>query len=445
MNLEQFARKAINLARSMKLDDIELLLTETRSLGATIENRDVTLELEEGIFTAGVRVLKNGRLGYVPITEPDIDALRTGIRAALTTAGPAPFDRFAVIDKPAANLKTWDPKVARLVESPGRVKDLARDVIDRAWATKRVETFEGGIGISAGDRLITTMHSKRPAVAQRTSFSVYAEVNSSDFDFVTSRNLPDLDRAAKLGAAVARSLPKQRTTPEAEKLKGKTVPVIIHPVMVENMLRTLIAEHLYASTAQDGMSRFKVGERVAGELVTLADDTTAPWSGNTFPTDDEGTPARRTTVIEKGVLQTWLYDRASAQKDGVESTGNGRRRPVLIEASHEAPVRCTVNDLFLAPGKTPLAKMIKGIRRGVLVKYLLGFHTANRTTGDFANALYLGRIIRNGGITALPEPGRWSMKGNALDLLRNVTAVSRETMNVGSGALPWIQTELVVG
>ncbi len=88
--------------------------------------------------------------------------------------------------------------------------------------------------------------------------------------------------------------------------------------------------------------------------------------------------------------------------------------------------------------------MIKGIKRGILLKYLLGFHTANRTTGDFTNTLYVGRIIRDGRLVALPEPGRWAVKGNALDCLKNITAVSRETINVASGVLPWVQVDLTV-
>ncbi len=444
MQLEKFAKQAVRLAARLRLDDIEILLTHSRTLSAKIENKDVNLELKQDIFNAGVRVIRKGRLGYVPMTEPSLDLLKTGIKAALERAGAAPFESFAVIKPGPQKVKTHDPKVARMLERPLTVKNLAQDIISQTFKVKGVENIEGAINLSIEDRLVATMHSPAPALAQRTMFSAFVDVNSRDFDFAASRSLPDLKKVARLGRNLARSLPGKSTTPEKEKVKGKKVLVIIHPVMLETMLRKLIVEHIYASTVQDRMSRYTVGDRVAARTVTLWDDGTAPYSESTFPTDDEGTPTRRTKVIENGTLLTLLYDRASAVKDGVESTGNGRRRPVLIEDEHEAPVRCTASDLFLAPGKTQLSRMVKDIKHGVLVKYLLGFHTANKTTGDFTNALYVGRIIRNGRLAALPEPGRWALKGNALDCLKDITAISRETFDTGSGVLPWVQVELTV-
>lgn len=107
-------------------------------------------------------------------------------------------------------------------------------------------------------------------------------------------------------------------------------------------------------------------------------------------------------------------------------------------------MRCSINDIYLAPGAESLEQMITNINHGLIVKTLLGFHTANRTTGDFANPIYFGAVIRNGEIAALPEPGRWALKGNALDCLKTVQAISRETKPVGSGVLPWVRIELTV-
>jgi predicted Zn-dependent protease len=414
-------------------------------LSARIENHDVTLEMQQGIFTAAIRVLKRGRIGYVPLTEPDTAVLAEGIRAALAKAPAAPFPEFACIERRLPDPKTNDPAVARLGGDPTRVRSIAEDLINQAYETGLIETLEGGVNIGFEDRLVATLHGRAPARAERTEFAAYAEVNSKDFAFTAGGALPDLGEVVRLGVAAARSLPKDSVTPDGSGMLGKTVPAILHPLFVDSLLRLLVAEHLYASTHQDGMSRYSVGDRVASDLVTLVDDRTDDYGANTFPTDDEGTPSRRTTVIEAGVLNTFLYDRASAAREGVESTGNGRRRPVLIEEPHEAPVRCGLNDLFVSPGATPLADMFAGIKQGIVVKTLLGFHTANKTTGDFANTLYHGRVVRDGVEAALPEPGTWSVRGNALDCLKSVTAVSRETMATGSGRLPWLLTELAVG
>lgn len=444
MNTGKFAEAALKVGGKLKLDDMELLCTSTSALTARIENREVTLRLEEDLFCAGVRFIKSGRMGYVPLAEPSPTLLETGIRAALAKAGPAPFPNFARIERQRNDLEASDRRVASLLAQPAKVKDLAQDMVNQAWSTGRLETLEGQTAVQVEDRLFTTLNSRVPVRMERTLFSATVEVDSKDFDLVVGRSLPDIESASGLAARLALDIPKSSVTPEAEGVKGRTIPVIIHPVMLDEILRRLVAEHFYASTVQDGMSKYRVGDRVGPELITLWDDSTSPFGMHTFPTDDEGSPSQRTLVIEDGILQTFLYDRASAAKEGRKSTGSGRRRPVLIEEEHEAPVRCTCADLILKPGRTPLREMISGIRSGVMVKYLLGFHTSNRTTGDFANALYIGRVIHNGELVALPEPGRWSLKGNALRLLRSICAVSSETMRVGAANLPWVQTELTV-
>jgi predicted Zn-dependent protease len=444
VELLAFAKAALQSTNRLRLDDIEMLLTSTRTLVAQIENRDVTLKIESDVFSAGIRVLKAGRMAYLPLTEPSIPLLEAGIKAALPVADPAPFPRFTVMDRVRAGLQAHDPEVEALAEQPERVRDVARDLAARAFAVAGVETLEAGIRVGVEERLVMTCCSPKYAHARRTGFAAYADINSKDFDYLNSRRLPDLAAVAGLGAALAQSMPAAEAAPESEGIKGRALPVLLHPYFVSSLLRTLVAEHLYASTAQAGMSRLKPGDRAASPLVTLWDDATAPFDGSTFPVDDEGSPSRRNAVIEKGVLKMFLYDRATAAKDGVQSTGNGRRRPVLIEEPHEAPVRCTVNDLYIEPGATPLSSMVTGIPAGLVVKSLLGFHVANKTTGDIANTVFGGRVIRDGRVVAMPEPGRWAVKGNALECLRNVTAVSTETMPVGNGVLPWLQTDFVV-
>lgn len=444
MDLLAFAQAALKLTNKLQLDDIEMLLTSTRSLSARIENREITLRLETDIFSAGIRVLKSGRIAYVPLTAPDITLLESGINAALPLADISPFERFTVMDRVREGLQMHDPAVESLITRPRDIYDLCQNISHRALAVPGVETFEGGINVTVEERLVMTCCSPKFAHARRTGFSAFAEVNSRDFDFVSSRRLPDLESCANLGAELARSQLRSEATPDGEKVRGKTIPVLLHPYVVESLIRMLVAEHLYASNVQVGMSRLRLGEKAASPLITLWDDATAPFDGATFPVDDEGSPARRNTVIEQGILKMFLYDRASAARDNTQSTGNGRRRPVLIEDAHEAPVRCAMNDIYIMPGTTPLAEIVGGTSNGLLVKALLGLHVANKTTADIANTVHCGRIIRNGEIVAMPEPGRWAVKGNALECLRQVTAVSTETLPVGSGVLPWLLTELTV-
>ena len=68
-----------------------------------------------------------------------------------------------------------------------------------------------------------------------------------------------------------------------------------------------------------------VGTKCASELIDGVDDATIANGWGSYDFDDEAQPSQRTLLFVDGVLQGFLYDRLRAEKDGVASTGNGRR------------------------------------------------------------------------------------------------------------------------
>ena len=94
------------------------------------------------------------------------------------------------------------------------------------------------------------------------------------------------------------------------------------------MIHEAIGHGLEADLAQQGLSVYskKIGERVASPLITVVDDPTLPQKRGSYAFDDEGVPSRKTVLVQEGILKGYLYDRLTALKDRVKSTGNGRRQ-----------------------------------------------------------------------------------------------------------------------
>ena len=123
------------------------------------------------------------------------------------------------------------------------------------------------------------------------------------------------------------------------------------PVVVGNgfggvLLHEAVGHGLEADAVQKDASVYagRLGDQVAEGFVTAYDDGSRANAWGSDGIDDEGTPTRRTTVIEDGRLTSYLYDLLRARKDGVESTGNGRR-----ESFRHLPVPRMTNTFF-APG-----------------------------------------------------------------------------------------------
>ena len=103
--------------------------------------------------------------------------------------------------------------------------------------------------------------------------------------------------------------------------------VVLAPGMGGVLFHEAVGHPLEADAVDKEASVYRglVGTACASEVVNGVDDATIPNGWGSFDFDDEGEPSQRTVLFENGVLQGFLYDRLRADKEGVLSTGNGRR------------------------------------------------------------------------------------------------------------------------
>lgn len=182
------------------------------------------------------------------------------------------------------------------------------------------------------------------------------------------------------------------------------------------MIHEAIGHGLEADLAQQGLSVYsgKVGEKVASSLITVVDDPTLPQKRGTYPFDDEGVVSQRTVLVENGILKGYLYDRLSALRDGVSSTGNGRRESYQVK-----PIPRMSNTLIL-PGKTKPEEIIHSVEKGLFVKKM-GGGQVNTVNGDFVFEVSEGYLIEKG---RLGEPVRGAILiGNGPQVLNEIDLV----------------------
>jgi PmbA protein len=142
-------------------------------------------------------------------------------------------------------------------------------------------------------------------------------------------------------------------------------------------------------------------------------------------------------LIAGGVLQGFLYDQYSANKDGVRSTGNASRPSLL------SPPLPQVSNFYLRPGRDSVDALLMKLGRGVLITDVLGMHTANPVSGDFSVGA-AGSWVELGKISH-PVKGI-AISGNVLTLLSRVAAVGTDLRFFGRvGAPSLLVTELNVG
>ena len=136
-------------------------------------------------------------------------------------------------------------------------------------------------------------------------------------------------------------------------------------------------------------------QRVAAEGVTVVDDGTLPGRRGSINIDDEGTPSRRNTLIENGVLVGYLQDKLNAELMGMEATGNGRR-----ESYAHLPMPRMTNTFMLA-GEDDPQDIIRSVKKGIYaLDQVRDFTTSYQNAGgrrslsDYYHARYDSAVLR---------------------------------------------------
>lgn len=196
----------------------------------------------------------------------------------------------------------------------------------------------------------------------------------------------------------------------AKPLKTGKYRAYFEPKAFGQLLAVMGTFMLSAKQVLEGKSLLagKIGQPVASELFTLVDDPTLPGGLASRPFDAEGTPARRTVLIEKGILKTFAHNSETARAMGAENTGHAAR-------NYKGVLGVGPSNLYLEPGSGV------AMSEGVIVTELMGLHAgANPISGEFSLQA-LGLKVE-GGEVAYPVEN-FTVAGNFLGLLQNITAV----------------------
>jgi PmbA protein len=174
-------------------------------------------------------------------------------------------------------------------------------------------------------------------------------------------------------------------------VETQKAPVIFEARVARSLLGNIFeAIEGRAVYRQSSFLAGRLGEIVAAPGVTVIDDGTIPGLFGTQPFDDEGIPTRRTPVIEKGVLKSYLLNSYSARKLGMKTTGNASRG-----VTGNAGVGH--GNFYLEAGSRSAAELIASVKNGFYVTDLIG-SGVNIATGDYSQGA-AGLWIRNGELT----------------------------------------------
>jgi PmbA protein len=445
IHLLELANDVVRKAVSAGASDAECTIGEGDEFSAEVRMREIESLKEAGSRGMGLRILVGQRTGSSYTSDLSGEGIERLVRSAFEIAEITTEDPFAGLPDAGelgsveGDLKLYSTAIENL--DPAHNIELAKQAEAAAFAADpRISNSDGASFDSGTSRHIFANSRGFSGEYRTSSCSLSASPVARDGDsmerdywFSMARDPGGLQPAAEIGRIAA-----QRALRRLHPVKVDTqkVPVVFEPRTARSLLDSIFdAVHGMSIYRQESFLAGKLGERVAGENVTVIDDATLPGLFGTSPFDDEGVPSRRTPVIERGVLKSYLLNTYAARKLGMKTTGNASR-------GLAGNAGIGHGNFFLEAGVQTPDRIVAGISNGFFVTGLMGFGV-NIVTGDYSRGA-TGMWIRNGELAfAVSEV---TIAGNLRDMLLSVEAVGSDLEFSGAMAAPTLKIgEMTVG
>lgn len=419
-DLEAVGRRAVEAALGAGADDAEAWVE--RSFGTEVRVYEERVEslMQAGGRGIGLRVFSGERWGYAYGTDLSDGGVRDLAESATRTVEVADEDEHAGLPGETGAAEVEGIHSASLGEwtAEGKV-ELAVAIERAARAHPGVTQVEDTVYADGDERSAIVSSRGLSASFAATSAWGYASAFAGEGENLMTglgvgvARSPDALDPAVIGAEAGE---------RATALAGARQPTSRHcPVVLDAFVAAsfagFIGGMLSADAVQRGRSLFAgmEGEEVGAPVVALTDDGTHPEGLRTAPYDGEGSPRRRTPLIDGGRLSSYLFDTRTARKAGRATTGSA------VRASYRNAPSVGASNLVLGGGEDNLEGLIRKAGDGLYVTEVAGLHSGvNPVSGTFSVGA-TGRLIEGGELAA---PVReMTIASDLVSMLRSVREV----------------------
>ncbi len=208
--------------------------------------------------------------------------------------------------------------------------------------------------------------------------------------------------------------------------KGGDYPVIADGTLTSVFIHEALGHAAEADNLLSNSTCLKGNEnkQIGNKQVTVYDDATVPDSWGSFFFDDEGIPAHKTIIMDKGIFTGYLHSRETAALTNSLPTGNARAQ----SSAHIPLVR--MSNTYIEPQDADFEEMVADIRNGIYLRGSKGGQV-DPITGNFQFSAQDGFMIKNGELAEYLRAV--SLAGNTLDIVKNIKLVQEKFDNGFSG------------
>ena len=416
--------KILNIALSQGGDFSEIFL-EYKEFSSVHMEEDIIKETSENInLGAGIRAIRGDQTGYGYTNDLSFPKM---IKAAMTASSIAqkkhPLKTSNMLVYPPQNHNYYP------VNRPAQDEDLKNkiELVKKVYiSAQNTNTLIKKVKVSYMDQIqhITVINSEGPVTSdvrpliKCTCLAIAEKSNLREagfsggggrvgMEYFQEQLLPET--IGTDAAQEALHLLEASPSPAGE------MPVVLAPGHSGVLIHEAVGHLLEADFIRKKTSIFwdKFGKNVASPQVNIYDDPTIPHFRGSYNMDDEGTPPKKTVLIQDGKLSGMLQDRLSAGLLKKPLTGHGRRQDYTC-----IPIP-RMSNTYIDKGSENPEDILKSVDRGFYAHKYQGGQVED--SGKFTFSVSSGFLIEKGKLTRPVKQA--TLIGTNIDILKKIEMV----------------------
>ncbi|MFN0262609.1 TldD/PmbA family protein [Tepidamorphus sp. 3E244] len=440
--LRESAADLVQAARAAGADSADAVAVRGVSRGVEVRGGKVEEIEHSESDDLGLRVFVGKRSAIVSTSAVDVGGFQELAERAVAMARIAPEDDYAgIADASLTGISEEELDLLDTTEVEiDTLREVALEAEDACLAVDGVKK-SGGASASTGLGGVVLVSSNGFAggyLRSRHGVSVSAIAGEGtgmqrDYDYASALHRGDLRSAVEIGKRAGERAVERLNPDKMETGRGD---VVFDPRVAATLVSHLAGAVNGAAIARGtSMLKSRMGERIFSPGVVIVDDPLRHRGLASRPFDGDGIVTAPRTLVEDGVLKSWLLDLSTARELKLKTTGHAAR------GIGSAPSPSSTN-LAMLPGTEAPDALIAGVKHGIYVTELIG-RGANTVTGDYSRGA-AGFRIRDG---KLGEPvAEITIAGNLMDMFaRLVPANDLEYRNATNAPTILVEGMTIAG
>lgn len=421
--------QALSEALSRGADYADIYLEHSRTISVGLQDAIVNRASSNIDSGLGVRAVKGAQTGYAYSEEISPEELKKAARRASEISATNIQAQVATLQEKKHSYQYYQPgsidieacEVSRLVEFLSQLRNYLLEKEPRfASVTAAIhhKTSQIAIANSLGD----CIEEQRPMTSVVLSCVIKEGSRYESAQCSRSyRKSLDMLNQELLHTLADQCIEQAQTALKAIQPNGGEMPVVLGAGASGILLHEAIGHGFEADTVrrQESIYTDKLGKQICMPGIKIVDDGTLPEMRGSIHFDDEASPSSCTTLVDNGILTSFMHDRISAKHFGVAPTGNGRR-----ESFRYPPIPRMRNTYMLGMEGTSEEDLIKSVKRGIFVNSFVNGQV-QIGAGDFTFYVRSGYLIEDGHLT---QPIKdINIIGNGMQTLADISGVANNS------------------